>query len=481
MQTRRDLYQAHRLMLQRVGMALLAGEPDLPEPPTRRLNVSIIAGLMVGVLVVAGFGIYGLISPGGATGLTDAGTLIIEKETGTKFVYSQQDEKMYPVANYSSARLILAEANLKRKVVSQASLAKFTRGAPVGIPNAPDSLPDAKHQTRGPWSICAGTMQTVKGTPRTFSSLVVGRPVGGRTLGDTEAVVVRGAGDSWVIWRNQRMKLQQGQTVGGPDQPADVPMAWLNSVPPGPDFKAPLIPDRGREITGPGGTKAAVGTLYSVRSIGGGTRWYVLMADGLAQIKQTEADLLQNDANSKAAYKNGDVRLIPLDPATANSAPHSTVKVSVAGLPDAMPKITAYQASSPVCVTYADSNKGEGNARVALGGTVPELSTTSASASTPATTSSASLVDQVILPPGDGVLVGLLPGPNQTSAVNTFAVLTDQGQRYAVSSMEIAGQLGFDAKKVALVPGNLLHLIPEGPALDPARARQPVASSRSTG
>ena len=50
-------------------MALLAGEPDLPEPPTRRLVVSVFAGLMVGVLVVAGFGVWGLLSPGGATGL----------------------------------------------------------------------------------------------------------------------------------------------------------------------------------------------------------------------------------------------------------------------------------------------------------------------------------------------------------------------------------------------------------------------------
>lgn len=36
MQTRKDLYQAHRLMMQRLGMALLQAEPDVPESPMRR-------------------------------------------------------------------------------------------------------------------------------------------------------------------------------------------------------------------------------------------------------------------------------------------------------------------------------------------------------------------------------------------------------------------------------------------------------------
>lgn len=62
MQSRRDLYQAHRLMTQRVGLALLQGEPDVAESPMRRLSVGAFAGVMVGLLVVAVFGIWGLLS-----------------------------------------------------------------------------------------------------------------------------------------------------------------------------------------------------------------------------------------------------------------------------------------------------------------------------------------------------------------------------------------------------------------------------------
>lgn len=199
MQTRKDLYQAHRLTMQRVSLALLRGDPDLSESPTRRLTVSAFAGALVGILVVAGFGVWGLISPGGSGGLDKAGTLIIEKETGTKFVYSQQTKTMNPVANYTSARLILDTDKVDTKSVSQKSLDKYPRGPMVGILGAPDSLPDSKHQVQGPWSVCVHSAVTAKGTTTSYSSLVVGRGVGGRSLGDGEAVIVQDAGQPWVI------------------------------------------------------------------------------------------------------------------------------------------------------------------------------------------------------------------------------------------------------------------------------------------
>ena len=78
MQTRKDLLQAHRLMTQRAAQALMLGEPDTPELPMRRLNVATFIGIMVAVLVTAGFGIVGLLNPSNANGLGEPGTIIIE-------------------------------------------------------------------------------------------------------------------------------------------------------------------------------------------------------------------------------------------------------------------------------------------------------------------------------------------------------------------------------------------------------------------
>ena len=481
MQTRRDLYQAHRLMMQRVGMALLAGEPDMPEPPTRRLAVSVFAGLMIGVLVVAGFGVWGLLSPGGATGLDAPGTLIIEKETGTKYVYSQQDKKLYPVANYASARLILNTDNVNRRLVSQSSLAKFTRGQPVGILGAPESLPDAGHQVIGPWSVCVHSADNGTGGTRSYASLVVGSAVGGRSLGDGQAVVVHGAGESWVVWRNQRMKLPAAEVrpLSGTDHPTEVSATWLNAVPPGPDFSPPPVPNRGDEVTGPSGGKAAVGTFYVARTVGGADRWYVLLSDGLAPIKQTEGVLLQNDPDSRRAYKGQPVQPVSINATDANAAQRSTSKISADGLPDRMPTIGSYDARTPLCVVYANTATGSQDARVAVGGTVP--TPTGGSAASNGTGAAGTVVDQVVLPSGDGALLGLLPAPNQLKSISAYSILTDQGLRFAVPSADIAGKLGFDVKKVAPVPGNLLHLIPEGPTLDPQQAMKPLSYTRSGG
>ncbi|WUV04691.1 type VII secretion protein EccB [Actinoallomurus sp. NBC_01490] len=481
MQSRRDLYQAHRLMLQRVGMALLAGEPDLPEPPTRRMTVSAFAGLMIAVLIVAGFGVWGLLSPGGATGLEEPGTLIIEKETGTKYIYSQQDKKMYPVANYASARLILGTNDVKRKLVSQSSLAKYDRAQPVGILGAPDSLPTADHQVTGPWSVCGHSTDNATGGTVSYASLVVGSGVGGQSLNDGQAVIVHGPGASWVIWRNQRMKLptEEVRPLSGTDHPPEVSATWLNAVPAGPDFAPPPIPNRGTEVTGPDGGKAAVGTIYVARAVGGQDRWYVLMSDGLAPIKETEGVLLQNDPESRKAYKGGQVQAVPIAPATANAMQRSTDKVSADALPDAMPKMVSYDAKTPLCVVYSDTASGSQDARVAVGGTVPTPA--GPPSASPGAGAAKGVVDQVVLPPGDGALLGLLPAPGQVKSISSYSVLTDQGLRFAVPSSDIAAKLGFDVKKVAPVPGNLLHLIPEGPMLDPKQAMQPLSYPRSGG
>src|SRR3954470_21684468 len=101
MQTRRDLYQPHKLMMQRVGLALLQGEPDVAESPMRRLSVAAFSGAMVAVLLAAVCGVMGFISPGGARGLDQGGAVIIERETGTKYVYDTNGKRMLPVLNYA--------------------------------------------------------------------------------------------------------------------------------------------------------------------------------------------------------------------------------------------------------------------------------------------------------------------------------------------------------------------------------------------
>ena len=77
--------------------------------------------------------------------------VILEKETGAKYVYV--NGRLHPVANYSSAVLIVGA----RRTVSVArrSLAGVPRGAVLGIPDAPDALPGSRELVGGPWSVCS--------------------------------------------------------------------------------------------------------------------------------------------------------------------------------------------------------------------------------------------------------------------------------------------------------------------------------------
>jgi len=74
----------------------------------------------------------------------------------------------------------------------------------------------------------------------------------------------------------------------------------------------------------------------------------------------------------------------------------------------------------------------------------------------------------------------MVPGPAAASAGNTPAVtgyfLISGGHRYGLASPAVAATLGYHlAAQRTLVPASVLDLIPAGPGLDPAAARQQVS------
>ncbi|MEV4470730.1 type VII secretion protein EccB [Nonomuraea sp. NPDC049504] len=461
MHSQRDLYQAYRLTVQRIGLALLRAQPNQPEWPLRRQTIGFLAGIMVAVLLCVGFAVYGLLRPGGTKSLEEPGTLIIERETGARYVYSHDQRRLVPVANYASARLVLASGQVKERVVAREALTAYERGVPIGIPGAPDSLPDPAHLARGPWSACVQERAEPTGR-KPYVTLVAGRDVGGTPVAEGSALLVDVGGQRWAVWRGTRMRVPAGIARGlTAADPAPVPVAWLNALPEGPDLAAPAISGRGRPVTGPGGEAAAVGQVFRAGAVAGGqARWYVQLGDGLAPITQAQAALLLSDPASRAAYGGGAVREIPVDAATANAAPRSRTALPADGLPAAMPEMTAYDPARPLCVVYAETANGSTRVRLTTGARLPAPR--------------GDATDLVRLPPGRAVLAGVLPGDGQLGAVRSYYLITQEGRRYAVPGKEALSKLGYTTTQATPVPLNLLQLIPEGPVLDPARAARPA-------
>src|SRR5436305_4359755 len=104
MQSRRDQVQAQTYVLGRLTSALVHGEPDAAETPMRRTTIGLFAGLMIAAIIVAGSAVIGLIFPSGGTRWQQPGMLVVEKETGSRYLYLAG--RLHPVLNLASAMLL---------------------------------------------------------------------------------------------------------------------------------------------------------------------------------------------------------------------------------------------------------------------------------------------------------------------------------------------------------------------------------------
>jgi hypothetical protein len=203
-------------------------------------------------------------------------------------------------------------------------------------------------------------------------------------------------------------------------------------------------------VTGPGGTPAQVGQVFSQASP---AQYFVLEASGkLATISATLADLLQTNPNAPKATQ--------LTNAMA-TADLSGAAVPDGGLPATLPQVAPQAAT--LCVAY-----GAGLSRsLTSGGTIP-------AGASPTTGQSG--VNAVWLPSGHGALAGAVPSVQQPSSAIAWFLICG-AERFALPSPSIAGVLGYDLHASGTVlPASVLDLLPQGPALDPAAATAPATT-----
>ncbi|HEX6873554.1 MAG TPA: type VII secretion protein EccB, partial [Micromonosporaceae bacterium] len=160
MASRSDQVQSHRFAVRRVVTALVTGDADAGAAPAGR-SAAFVASVMVAALGLAAVALIGLLAPGADDSWRDGGSVLVEEETGAKFIY--RDGVLYPVLNYSSALLLLGTGTPARTVVSRAALADIPRGAVLGIPGAPDLLPGPAQLVTQSWTLCSRPADPVAG------------------------------------------------------------------------------------------------------------------------------------------------------------------------------------------------------------------------------------------------------------------------------------------------------------------------------
>lgn len=433
MQTQRDHVHAYQFMVRRMTSALVDGDPSALEPPARRSLTGLVIGVVLALLVAVGFGVFGIIVPGGNYAWQQPGAILVEEETGTRYV--MLDGTLHPTLNQASA-MLLAGKDAAMHTISHNSLAGLPHGAPVGILGAPDPLPRPDALYRGALLLCLSIPDD--GGAASATLLPAGSGVTEPSIQDY--LLVRGPdGVSYLAWRGAKHRLADDAVAVALGLPTavEVPRLWLDLLRDGPEIGPPDIPGAGEPGGEIRGARRDVGQLFE-QPASGGRQFFVLLRDGLARLSETDFTLLAATS-----------RPLPITPAEVVAAPES----GDTSLRDRLPDLTGVRpmqtADQSVCVSQVPTGT-----RVVAGIVLARR--------VPATAAPGEV--GVALPPSSGLLVGAVPIPDGQRRPDRY-LITDQGRVYAVPDDESMVALGLGRAKPVAMNARLLSALPAGPIL----------------
>ncbi len=477
MASKRDQLQAHQFLIQRVISALVIQQTDPEQPPFRRPAVAAFGSLAIALVLLAGFGVFGLLVPSGKRTVPSGDVVIVEAETGTRYVFL--NGRLNPVTNYTSALLALGK-HAATKRVSRRSLVGIPRGPLIGIPDAPEGLPDTKHLLGAPWTMCSQPIPDETGTPVDQSVLMVGRrPAGGTPAGDMAVLLdVPARGKHYLLWRGYRHEIIDAPTVStglalGEQSRVRASAPWVDVLPAGPSIGPLAVPHAGgrsRALPSRPGTRA--GQLFVVRTSAGSSQFYLTTANRLVPISQFQYDIQRAARQTRLAYGGGIPTAIQLGPDEVAPAGLAAGDAEVASAPPRTPPrfVQTRDSRAAVCASF------DGGAAVPRLTTEPAMPAASQSLPTPhGSRTGTPLADRVLVAPGWAGLVEVVPAGG--AAAGTISLVSDLGRRYPLSSPEVLKMLGYDGVRPIRIPAGLAARIPEGPALDPAAALRQVPLS----
>ena len=477
MWTQRDQLQAFQFLRRRIVSAMQFGDANHPVAPGRRVIVATASGLGAMLLISGGFLVLGVLHPGSRADWRQPGQILIEKESGAGFVLGA-DGLVHPVLNYASARLLIGGG--RTTSIPARSLAGAPRGRPLGIPDAPSSLVPPRSLIEGPWAVCVtpGENRTAGGsgggsgqTGPTVTTLVVGRPAPSGQLSPEQGLVVADAGGSrYLLVGGRRMRLQGDAVVAlgyAGVAPVPVSAAWLGAIPEGPELALLNVPDSG--VAGPrfAGRRTRVGQVLLVRGVNGEDRYYLATRKALVPIGQTEAALIVGNPANRPAYPDGVARPLTVSAADVTASGLVARGTEEQKYPARLPELVrADSLGAVLCASPTQLWTADALPLPAGGRALP----VAAGART------AGVADQVYVTPGTGLIV---TGPSpagkgdtgQAAASPTFLV-TDQGMRFRLREHADAAALGYGDAPATTVAAGLLALLPSGPELSTAAARQ---------
>ncbi|MEU4603383.1 type VII secretion protein EccB [Kribbella sp. NPDC023972] len=470
MASRKDQLQSHQFSAQRMVSALVTRESDPEQPPFKRPTNSAVWSVVIAVLALAVVGVYGLVVPGGSKAWSGGDAVIVEKETGTRYVYVAGH--LHPVANYTSALLALGKYGETRRV-SRKSLRGVPRGPRIGIPDAPDALPSKDRLLTGGWTQCSQPALDPTGARTSESVLMIGQqPSGGQPTGERAMLVeVMETGDRYLIskgYRHQIEKSDPAAMVGlalRSESWTKVGAAFVAALPDG-ERIAPIKPagigrpskaiaDRPRTL---------IGQLFVVKTSSGGVQYYLAGKDRLIPISELQYDIQTAYKPMAAAYGGKAPRAIELGLVSVGQAAPPASGPETGRAPRSRPEFVAPRDGlGTVCAAFTP---GSAVPSISID---PQLPPRDEATMTPRRgPMGTALADRVLVPPGTAAVIEAMP--SDRAPAGTISVVTDLGRSYPLAEPDVLAILGYSGVTPVKVPALLVSRIPQGSGLNPAAA-----------
>jgi type VII secretion protein EccB len=430
-----------RFVMRRIASGIALHDTRMLVDPLRTQSRAVLVGALVLITGLAGCFIFSLIRPSGVAG-NDA----VLADRSTAALYVRVGDRLHPVLNLASARLIAGRPD-NPTTVKTAELDKFARGNLLGIPGAPERM--VQNGSRdADWTVCDD------GSGRGVTVIAGTLGAGGERAAELpphHAVLVAHDARTWLLWDGRRSAVDLADRavtdalgLGADAAPRPISVGLFNAIPEGSPLTAPTITGAGEAAQFPLPLSAPVGSVVASYEADNTIRYYAVLRHGLQPIPETLAAILRN-TNSFGLEQSP---RLGADEVSRLPVAHD---IDTAAYP--AQRLTLVD--DPVtCARWAKPEGAAPSSLVLFSGAampLPDKRDTVALVGSP---------NRVALAPGTGYLVD--------SDAALFWI-SDTGVRYGVEDAKTAAALGLTAPPLP-IPWSVLTQLASGPTLSRADA-----------
>ncbi|MBM7770302.1 type VII secretion protein EccB [Actinokineospora baliensis] len=502
--TTKSQVQAYRFVLRRMQSALVRKDAVMLHDPMRTHSRATVVGICIAAVAMVGFLVYGLLKP--APKLPNESGIIIAKPSGAVYVLLTNTEKgkvLIPTFNLASARLLLlartnpgaqgqpgsqtdgggTTAPTEAEVIPDDKLVGIPRDRLTGIQDGPQLLPGAGQRIGADWAVCDEYKLDPSLNNKAAENKIETTVAGGVTelgpeLAAEEALLVKSATkDTYLVYRTPATaNIKNANTVRAKvdmskgnvraalalsdSSTRQITTGLLNAIPEAPALTPPTIPGRGEksqvDVNG-----MPVGSVVQVERAGR-TDYYVVLVDGVQQVKKTTADLIRFTTTEGGA----EITKVRPDQIPASSA---TPPIDDNSYPEVVPEVLSPVNYPVACLGWNIVGSGptaEQHTEVHIGKEMPlPRNATGKPASIEVTTPSADgeRLNYFYMPPGRAAVVRGATSP-QDFATGPIYLISDRGVKFGIPDQRTAAALGLADQLPA--PDAIVRLLPNGASLN---------------